>query len=185
MIEFLKKGKVGIIPCDTIYGIVGLAPDTDNTIRIIKGRAEDKPFLRLINSKDITNFSNTIIPDKLLSLWPGPFTYIVNLISPEKIPSSVGTIEYNTSAIRYPKDDFLQAILKGLDSSIYSTSVNFAGQEALNNIDDIIKNFSDKVDFIVDGGDITKAIPSAIIDLSKDKPIILRSGEKDLSSYLE
>ena len=40
----LSSYGVAILPCDTIYGIVGVAPETEGRIRSIKGRGEDKPF---------------------------------------------------------------------------------------------------------------------------------------------
>ena len=42
--EFLKNEKILILPTDTVYGFSGIVGKTDEKIRKIKGRAENKPF---------------------------------------------------------------------------------------------------------------------------------------------
>ena len=40
LVEVLESGGIVIMPCDTIYGFVGVAPDTEGKIRELKGRQE-------------------------------------------------------------------------------------------------------------------------------------------------
>ena len=53
-IKFLKKDGVGVIPTDTIYGIVASAMSEKacNKVKKIKGRDADKGFIVLISSID-------------------------------------------------------------------------------------------------------------------------------------
>ena len=41
----LAGAGVAIIPCDTIYGIVGIDPEAESRIRALKGRDEGKPTM--------------------------------------------------------------------------------------------------------------------------------------------
>ena len=81
-VEALKNGDVVIIPTDTVYGFSGIVCKdfaTDVKIKNIKGRDENKPFIQLIASpKDISNYTDDIIPQKLFDCWPGALTIIVN-----------------------------------------------------------------------------------------------------------
>lgn len=168
--ELLLQCRPIIAPCDTIYGFLGIVPQSDLLIRQIKGREEIKPFLRLISDPDISSFSNQIIPDWVNLYWPGPLTLIVKLkdelVIDEKSP---------TVAIRYPNDPWLLDLLKICGQMLYSTSVNRAGEPALNQIDSIISEFGDEVDLIIDGGNIN-GDASTIIDLSSLPYRVLRQG---------
>ena len=64
--EHLRERKLAIIPCDTIYGIVGIAPDTESQIREVKGREETKPFIQLINRSMLGRITDTEIPSSVL-----------------------------------------------------------------------------------------------------------------------
>ena len=67
---------------------------------------------------------------------------------------------------------------KILGSPITSTSVNRNGKEPITKIENIIEEFSNEVDLIIDGGLLATTTPSTIIDVTGDKPKILRRGEK-------
>ena len=74
-VEKLRAHEVVIIPTDTVYGFSGIAPWTEDLIRQIKGREENKPFIQLISSpNDIFYYTDEKIDEKILSLWPGPLT---------------------------------------------------------------------------------------------------------------
>jgi len=160
----LREGGIVILPCDTIYGINGLFPETDSRIRSIKGRGETKPFLRLIRLKDVPAVSSSPIPPELLGLWPGPLTLIVACEDGE------------TAGIRVPRDPFIQEILEILGKPLISTSVNRSGSPAVEQIREIIDQFEDEVDLIVDDGDREGALPSTILDITGFPYRIIRAG---------
>lgn len=164
ILETLADKGIVIMPCDTIYGIVGIAPSTENTIRGLKGREETKPFLLLIRKEWVSNFTPIEIDKYLLDLWPGPLTLIV--------PGNNG----KTIALRVPDDDRLQNILSVLKEPLYSTSVNRSGYESLYRSDDIEKEFGSEIDLFVNEGDLEGGVPSTIVDISKKPCKILREG---------
>ncbi len=164
--ENLKNNGVAIMPCDTIYGIVGIPGTAEVRIREIKGRGENKPFIKLISSADyIKSISYDNLDNRILSLWPGPLTVIIEAGNGE------------TEALRVPQDSFLLEILSLLGKPLVSTSVNRSGNPAMNNIAEIIKNFGKSVDLIIDGGDMRESVPSTIVDLTSKPYRILRQGK--------
>ena len=46
----LSSVGVAVLPCDTIYGLCGIAPESETRLREIKGRGFDSPFIVLIPS---------------------------------------------------------------------------------------------------------------------------------------
>ncbi|MCK4541047.1 MAG: L-threonylcarbamoyladenylate synthase [Spirochaetales bacterium] len=164
-IDILSGGGIAILPCDTIYGIIGLMPDSEDRIRSIKGRGESKHFIVFLPGRDVKPVSDIELTEKLLKFWPGPLTLIVPM-------RGGGTI-----GVRIPADPFLQKVLRGVGKPLYSTSVNRSGQPPLWNINSIVEEFSEEVDLIVDGGNHPGGIPSTVLDVTKKPYTVLRQGE--------
>ena len=163
------RGTV-IMPCDTIYGIVGIAPETRDKIRNLKGR-EEKSFLQLIPRSDwLPRFTRFSLPSKLAAYWPGALTII--------FPAEAG--ERKSVALRVPNDPLLRGIMEKLSRSLYSTSVNASGKPALWRIEEIQSTFTEQVDLIVDAGDRPNRSPSTILDITVQPFRILRQGAVEL-----
>lgn len=172
VIDTLRGGGLTILPCDTIYGIVGRAPDADARIRQLKGRGETNPFLMLIATvKQAAEMAEAPLDKRVTSMWPGPLTVVMKVAG--------GTV-----AVRLPADPFLRAIIRDLGAPIYSTSVNRSGEAPMWRIDDIIRGFAEEVDLIVDAGDRPSGMPSTILDVSERPYRILRQGSFRVPSRL-
>jgi L-threonylcarbamoyladenylate synthase len=80
----LAKGKIAVIPTDTLYGIVGQALNKKTVERIYKLRKRNpsKPFIVLIASyADLKKLGAkiTVQQKKILKkLWPGPVSVILS-----------------------------------------------------------------------------------------------------------
>lgn len=164
VLSALLKGGIVILPCDTIYGIIGRCSDTEEKIRLCKGR-EQKPFIRLIPDVEaVSSYTDQFPAQQILSLWPGPLTMVV-------AERGGGTV-----ALRVPDDPFLTSILNNLPEHLFSTSVNMTGERILWKIEEIVETFGEKVDLILDDGDLPGKKPSTVLDVT-DKPYkILRQG---------
>ena len=139
----------------------------------IKGRCESKSFIRLISSpKEIYNYTNQIIPDILMELWPGALTLIV------KLKDELAAFSGETVAFRCPGDLWLRNVIKKLGKPIFSTSVNKTGEPVMFSVQEMEAVFGEQVACIVDGeSQVSKdALPSTIIDLSGEKYKIIRQG---------
>ncbi len=174
-VEKLRNREVVIIPTDTVYGFSGIAPWTEDLIRQIKGREENKPFIQLISSpKDIQLYTDEVIDDKILSFWPGPLTIIV----PQKEDSE------KTIALRCPNDEWLRKVIELTGFSIYSTSVNYSGEEILSDVDEIINEFEKNVSLIVNDGNKKDSKASTIISVIDGKVKLIRQGELILDNIV-
>lgn len=162
--ERLKRGEVGIFPCDTIYGLCAKANDS-NAERIyqIKRRPQSKSFIQLMTKEQVLA-SSLIVPSDLIDRWPAPFSAVVFDKNSSK-----------TVAIRVPSDEFLQEVLP-ISGAIFSTSVNFSGYPSLQDSDQIIDSFSSLVDFIVVKRNLERGESSTLIDATKKPYHIIRQG---------
>lgn len=177
----LLEGSVVVLPTDTMYGFSGVVPESEVLIRKIKGRDETKPFIQLIaEPEDIYRYTDEVLPDQLLAMWPGALTVIV----PLKKRLITGESEVTTVAFRCPGDGWLRQIIKAVGKPIYSTSVNRSGQPVLSSVLEIDKEFGGEVKLIVDGGSTENALPSTLVKFEKGKCIILRQGDVCIPSSL-
>ncbi len=166
----LAGGGIAVMPCDTIYGLVGRVPDSEPRIRAVKGRSETRPFLQLIpDTSWVARLSDAEVPPALAAHWPGPLTVV--------LPSRGG----GTVALRVPDSRLLRDLIGGLDAPVYSTSVNVSGSPALWRIADIRSEFEAAVDMVVDAGDLPSGVASTIVDATSRPLRILRAGAVTLS----
>ena len=170
---------------------------TDAEIRRIKGREAYKPFIQLIAApEDIKLITEDPIPDELFSLWPGALTIIVNDKRGGAVADAANSSDENvavgsarigaddcaakpkktTVAVRCPGDAWLREVIRETGAPIYSTSVNRSGKPVLSDIDDIVAEFGDDVELIIDDGDKRNALPSTIVSVADGKCTVIRQG---------
>ncbi len=177
-LEHLKLGGVGVIPTDTIYGIVAQAfrPKAVDRIYDIKGRQGNKPFIVLISSlNDLRKFKVQLSEDDksfLLKCWPGA----VSVILP--VPNS--DLEFlhrgeKTLAFRWPNKADLVEIIKEV-GPLVAPSANPEGEKPATTIAEAKTYFGHNVDFYEDGGTL-ESEPSTLIRLTKDTVEVLRVGK--------
>ncbi len=178
IIKLLKSGKIGVMPTDTIYGIVGsaLSPQAVEEIYKLRKRNLDKPMIILISSiSDLEKFDIELSDkqkDFLKKIWPNPVSVVLPCVGNKFEYLHRGT---NSLAFRIPKDNVLRTLLKQT-GPLVAPSANFEGEKPLETITDAKKYFGEKIAFYIDGGQI-ESKPSTIIQLNTSgKPTVLRVG---------
>lgn len=178
IIKILKKGGIGVLPTDTIYGLVGRAEDKKAVVRIkrLKKRSADKPFIILISSlKDLEKFKIKLNgEDKkiLLKIWPGP----VSVAFSPKL------------SFRWPKNKLLAEIIKKT-GPLVAPSANPEGLAPSSTITEAKNYFGPEVDpakygvnFYLSAKKKLTGQPSTLISLKNGPPAqaskieILRQG---------
>lgn len=173
-IEPLKNGLVGVIPSDTLYGLMAAAANEAAVTRLysLKSR-EAKPGTLIAHSID--QLVELGIKRRYLTAveryWPGP----ISIVIPLGFALPYLHQGKQSLAIRIPADEKLQALLKQT-GPLMTTSANLTGESPANTIQEATKIFDDKVDFYVDGGDLSNAQPSTIIRIVDDAVEVLREG---------
>lgn len=178
MSKLLLQGKVGVIPTDTIYGIVGSAlnPDTVEKIYRLRKRSTDKPFIILISSiNDLKKFAVKLTKAQgefLKKIWPNPASIVLECSS--KKFKYLHRAKFSL-AFRVPKNIWLQKLLKEV-GPLVAPSANIEGEKPSETIKVAKKYFGDEVSFYLDGGKIDSK-PSTLIKLNSDGTYtILREG---------
>ena len=151
LIEIVLEGKIFIYPTDTIYGIGCNALDKKavEKIKEIKKRDKDKPLSVIAPSIDWIKKSCFVDVD-LNKYLPGPYTLILKKKNAEflKQVSSLKTL-----GIRIPDCKFTKQIQKS-GVPFITTSVNLSGEPQIKKISEIPKEILEKVDVVVDAGEL-------------------------------
>jgi L-threonylcarbamoyladenylate synthase len=178
-LRFLRHGGVVAFPTDTLYGLGAdaFSPKAVRRVFDIKGRASKSGLPLLIGDAadldmvavDITDLARTFAE----KFWPGPLTLV--LPRSARVPSVV-TGGLDTVAVRIPDHPVPRALARSLGRPITGTSANPAGGPDPVSAADVKRLLGEAVDYIIDGGPSPLGSPSTILDLSGDRPRILRAG---------
>lgn len=177
-IELIKNGSVGVMPTDTVYGLVADARNEAAVTRMysLKNR-ERKPGTLIAASTD--QLISLGVPqeqiDKVAEWWPNSLSAVLIMNGNEYLHQGVGDI-----AMRVVKDETICAVLQQTGPLITS-SANLPAQPGATTLDEAINYFGDSVDFYVDGGVRDHFLPSTIIKPIGDEITILRQGDITIS----
>lgn len=171
----VERGVIGVIPTDTVYGVVARAQDQDAAGRLYElKRRENKPGTLI--AANIDQLEELGLKRRYLTAvaqyWPGPVSIVIPCADSKLAYLHQGKMSL---AVRIPSDTDLQELILETGPLI-SSSANDPGEAPANTIAEAKKYFADKVDFYIDGGDLSANKPSTIIRIIDDEIEILRQG---------
>ncbi len=173
-IKILLNGGVGVMPTDTVYGLVARALNPDAVARIyaIKHR-EQKPGT--IIAASIDQLVKLGIKKRYLTaveqFWPNPLSIII----PTGEDLAYIHVGLDSLAIRIPNDEAFIRVLE-LTGPLVTSSANDPGEAPASTLEEAIGYFGGTVDFYVEGGDLSGRPSSTVIRIVDDTIEVLREG---------
>lgn len=167
IVNILQNDGIGVLPTDTVYGVVGRLFSEVAVQRIYKAKRHD-PSRRVgtILIADISQIKNIVSPVLLQHAsryWPGPVSVVLPLH--DRLRYAHGG--NNTLAFRIPNAPELIELLQHT-GPMATSSANLSGQPPAITIQQAKKYFGNNVDFYSDGGDLSGRQPSRIVELGLD-----------------
>ena len=175
IVDLLLADKVGIIPTDTIYGIVARASNEAAASKVleVKGRKYKPGTLIAASLEQIVELG---IPRRFLTavdqFWPGPVSVVVPMVDDKLTYLHGGAMSL---PVRIPNPSNLLNLLKK-SGPIITTSANRPNEKPATTIQEAIDIFGSEIDFYVDGGDLSNRPASTIIRVVDDEIEVLREG---------
>ena len=177
--KIVSEGGVIAFRTDTFYG---LGADPFNAaavakIKELKGRDENKPILLLLADASV---ADRFIADRSKAFdevarkyWPGPLTIVGVAVAelPEAIMAGTGTV-----GVRVPADDDVRELVRVCGGALTATSANPSGSEPARSAKEVMDYFGDRIDLVIDGGEVTVTEPSTVLDVTTFPPRVLREG---------
>jgi L-threonylcarbamoyladenylate synthase len=180
----LKKGRIVILPTSTIYGVSCIYDRKDALEKVcrIKGREKNIPFIILISDilslyelvEDINKTAENLIKKYWFSDSPASLTL---LFKRNKKLKRFITADSDKIALRLDPLIIIKEIIN-ITGPVISTSATVSGQKGVSprTIFEIPVEIRKGVDLILDLERELPGIPSTILDVSGNKPVIIRQG---------
>jgi tRNA threonylcarbamoyl adenosine modification protein (Sua5/YciO/YrdC/YwlC family) len=183
----VRAGRLVVVPTDTVYGI-GADAFSSSAVRALlaaKNRGPDMPVGVLVGSWSTIDGLVLSVPRsaRLLieAFWPGD----VSIVLPHApslswdLGSTSGTV-----MLRMPLHPVAIELLREVGPMAVS-SANVSGQPPAAVAADARAQLGESVAVYLDGGPSGDPVPSTIVDLSGDEPVVLREGAVSVAAISE
>ena len=181
VVDILKKGGIIAYPTDTLFG---LGCDINNSkalkqISNICGKEKTSTFSFLCSSFSQANEYAKISKNAfriMKRMLPGPYAFILPATSlvPKKIVPKRKTV-----GIRIPDNKVCQSIIESMGTPLANTSIDFIETKSARNAYSIEELIGNRIGTIINS-EACDNIPSTVIDLTDNEPIVIREGKGKL-----
>jgi len=186
--RLIRGGELVAIPTETVYGLAGdaLNPASAKKIYEAKGRPSDNPLIVHIAERAALDRIISEIPEKagilMEAFWPGPLTLIFKKSSAVPRETTGGL---DTVAVRMPVNRIAAEFIRASGGYIAAPSANASGRPSCTTAEHVYEDMKGKIPLIIDGGEVGIGLESTIVDLSGDRPCLLRPGYISLNRLME
>lgn len=179
-VDLLRQGQLVAFPTETVYGLGADAANPEAVARIFaaKGRPTDHPLIvHIADAEQLSDWA-AAVPESALKLaakfWPGPMALV--LPKQDWVPLAV-TGGQTTVALRVPSHPVALKLLKAFGGGIAAPSANRFCRISPTLAGHVAEELGDAVAMILDGGPCQVGVESTIVDLSGERPRLLRPGQ--------
>lgn len=176
----LRAGHLVAFATETVYG---LGADATNEAAVAalfaaKGRPLFNPLICHYASAEAA-FSDVIagpLAERLArQFWPGPLTLVLARCRPTRVASAVSA-NLPTLAVRVPAPSAARALLDAVQVPIAAPSANLSGQVSPTTAEHVLSELDGRIAALLDAGSTTVGVESSVVDLTGEKPVLLRPG---------
>ena len=176
----LRSGGLVAFPTETVYGLGAIATDDRAVARIFEAKARPRFNPLIVHVLDQTAGAAIGVWSGLAQrlaerFWPGPLTLILRRRDAAGISKLVAA-GGDTIALRAPAHPLARSLLAAADLPIAAPSANPAGRISPTTAEHVRRGLGDRVDMILDGGACPVGVESTVLDVTGDRPRLLRAG---------
>ena len=186
--QILKAGGLVAFPTETVYGLGGNGLDKKAARKIYaaKGRPSDNPLILHVSKIEEVYPLVESVPEKakllMESFWPGPLTLI---LKKSKIVPLESTGGLETVAIRCPDNALTLELIERAGLPVAGPSANLSGSPSPTEASHVYHDLAGRIEGILDDGAVGIGVESTILDMSTDRPTLLRPGAITLEDLTE
>jgi len=174
----IRAGQLVVLPTDTLYGL-GCDAFSSAAVQGLldaKGRGRDMPVPVLVGSWSTVDGLVLGVPPEARRLieafWPGGLSIV--LPHAPSLAWDLGDTR-GTVMLRMPLHPVALELLRDVGPMAVS-SANRSGQPPATTADQARDQLGERVPVLLDGGPASAAVPSTVVDLTADDPVVLREG---------
>ena len=185
-VQIVGAGGLVALPTDSSYALVCHLDDKAavERMRQIRG-VDDRHHLTLL-CRDLSEIANYAKVDNrqyrlLKAATPGPYTFILE--ASKEVPRRLSHPSRKTIGLRVPENIIAQALLEELGQALIGTTLILPGSDdPLNDSADIRSQLEKHIELVIDGGSCS-LLPTTVVDLTGDAPLVLRQGRGDAGLF--
>jgi tRNA threonylcarbamoyl adenosine modification protein (Sua5/YciO/YrdC/YwlC family) len=185
-VQIVGAGGLVALPTDSSYALVCHLDDKAavERMRQIRG-VDDRHHLTLL-CRDLSEIANYAKVDNrqyrlLKASTPGPYTFILE--ASKEVPRRLSHPSRKTIGLRVPENIIAQALLEELGQALIGTTLILPGSDdPLNDAADIRSQLEKHIELVIDGGSCS-LLPTTVVDLTGDAPLVLRQGRGDAGLF--
>lgn len=176
-IDALRRGELVAFPTETVYGLGALATDPDAVAKVYaaKGRPSDNPLIVHVADGDLSGVVEHVSEAAralIQAFWPGPLTLVARRAPGFPDAVSAGR---DTVAVRCPDHPLALELIRGA-GPIAAPSANRSGSPSPTRAEHVVADLGEAVAVVVDGGPCAHGLESTIVDVTGERPLVLRPG---------
>jgi len=174
----IAAGSVVALRFETLYGLAADAtnPAAVDRVQDLKGRENKPPPLVIGRVTDLIDLVEAP-PPGVLSLietfWPGPLTMVFKAKGDRLAPACRpgGKVGLRFSPLALPT-----RLAQAVGRPLTATSANPTGKSPATTADQVEVFWGDRIDLILDSGPAASTTPSTVVDVTGERPEVLRPG---------
>jgi tRNA threonylcarbamoyl adenosine modification protein (Sua5/YciO/YrdC/YwlC family) len=184
--ELVRSGGVIVYPTDSCYALGCRIGDKSAMERIRAIRAVDERHHLTLVCRDLAELGQYARVDNsqfrlLKAATPGSYTFILQ--ATREVPKRLLHPSRRTIGLRVPDHKVAQALLAELREPLLSSTLLLPGDETpLNDADEIRERLERRIDAVLDSGSCG-IVPTTVIDMTGDSPVIVRVGKGPLDLF--
>ncbi len=177
--DALRAGELVAFPTETVYGLGANALDAEAVAGIFRAKrrpTSDPIIVHLFEAGQLGEIAGPIPPiaDVLAeAFWPGPLTLV--LPRGAAVPANVSA-GMSTVAVRMPAHPVARALIAAAGVPIAAPSANTFSRPSATTAQHVWDDLNGRIAMILDGGPTPLGVESTVLDLTGDRPVILRPG---------
>lgn len=183
--RIVERGGLVIYPTETVYGLGCNPLNIEAVKKLLKLKGNrNKPLPVLASSiKDAEKIAVISQKGKRLAtkFWPGPLTLVLHK---KPVLPDVVTFCLDSVGIRIPDNEAALRLISLSGGLLIGSSANRSKEGPPRTVQEITEELREKVEVVLDGGATAHGTPSTVVDLTSDKPRILREGPIGLEEIL-
>ncbi len=177
--RIINNGGLVAFPTETVYGLGAAATDPAAVARIFKakGRPVDNPLIVHLSDPGQIETVAGAIPGKAFKLterfWPGPLSLV--LPRAKTIPALVSA-GLPSVAVRMPDHHIALELIRLSGVPIAAPSANRSGRPSPTTYRHVLEDLTGRIEAVIKSAPCTVGVESTVLDLTRDRPVILRPG---------
>ena len=184
--QIIDAGGIVALPTDSCYALVCHLDDKTAVERLRRIRGVDEKHHLTLLCRDLSEIAQYAKVDNrqyrlLKATTPGPFTVILE--ATKEVPRRLSHPSRKTIGLRVPENRIVQALLAELAQPLLGTTLILPDDEhPLTDLDEIRDRLARQIELVIEG-EACSLIPTTVIDLTEEQPVLVRQGRGDAALF--